>query len=434
MSLARRVSRGIWPVLAANAAFAAEAYADVGTQTTLGYSDNIDRLADGGRSERILSAFVGGTTDASTPDLDRTVRWEAGAVEYLEDTYDSEAVVTFDGVGEFAFVESRLWWHLEDQLGLQALDPFAPVTPDMCEYVNYFSTGPELVLPFSSTAAFTSALTLTDIQYQEQPLDSSRSGGNVGVRFSTSPNRSFGLTAAVQDVSFDDSELHSDYEVRQYYFTYQTQRRRSTLLVNLGSSELQRTGVAQDGWMLDLDWRRSIAARSSFSVLVRRGFSDAGQLFEFEQSFGGGTSDFIAAVSNPLEQSRVSLVFATERGRSTAEVAVSWDREDYVGLDGPLDREIPSLDARFSRELSPRVRLDVSGRYVEQDSLEVDQQDRERRLSIALAYAMGRRTELAIRLGRFGRSSTLPGVSYEENRVYVTFGYGAPTSGIQMSL
>src|SRR5262245_61576131 len=100
--------------------------------------------------------------------------------------------------------------------------------------------------------------------------------------------------------------------------------------MNVGSSELTRNAVSEDGWMLDIDWRRRVAARSNFGLAVHRGFSDAGQLFEFDQSFGGGrsASDYVAAVSNPLEQTRVSVVFGVERTRASAELGLNWSRED----------------------------------------------------------------------------------------------------------
>jgi hypothetical protein len=105
-----------------------------------------------------------------------------------------------------------------------------------------------------------------------------------------------------------------------------------------------------------------------------------------------------------------------------------------VGLDDALNRDVPFLDLSFSRAFSPRLRLEIRGSYSEQQSIDTDTQDRERRVILGLAWTLGRRADVSFQVARFERSSSILGSAYEENRAFVTFSYGAEISGIQMGL
>ena len=66
--------------------------AEIGTETSLGYTDNIDRIETGGRSEQLLAAMLGGQAGQPYGELERHVLWQLGAINYLGDTYDDEVI------------------------------------------------------------------------------------------------------------------------------------------------------------------------------------------------------------------------------------------------------------------------------------------------------------------------------------------------------
>jgi hypothetical protein len=409
---------------------------EFGTQTSLGYSDNIDRVEVGGRSDRILTAVIGGEAGQPYGELERHARWQAGAIQYLDDTFGDEGIATLDAAADFALIERRLLWRMDDQLGLQSLSVLGASTPDTREQVNYFTTGPALVLPISDAVAFSSQLSLADVWYEEQPLGNTRTGLQAGFEFGLGPRRSLGIFASQDEYRFDETLIYSDYERRQVFLQFDTRRRRGTLRTAIGTSALHGLGEPQDGAMIEIDWQRTVSSYGTFGVLVQRGFSDAGEAFQFNQTLGGGaaTSRYIAGVSNPMERSHIAAQFGYSKARTTAAASYYWTREDYVGLDNALNRDIPFLEASVSRELSPRMRFDARGTYGEQDSIDTDTKDRERRVSLGLTWDVGRRANLNVELARFERQSTIAGASYQENRAFVTFGYGAELARMQAGL
>jgi hypothetical protein len=423
-------------VLATAVAAAPGAKAEFGVQTSLARTDNIDRTENDGRSERILSATIGGQAGQAYRDLERRLGWDVAAISYLDDTFDDEVVASLDGAADFALVERRLSWHVEDQLGLQSMNVFGPSTPESREHVNYFTTGPELELPIASSVAFVAQVHLGDVWYEEQPLGNSRTSRQIGFDFGFGPRRSLGLFTSRQDYRFDDELLNPNYERRQTFLQFDTTRRRGTLRAAAGTSELHGLGDPQDGFMAEVDWQRTVSEYGTFGFFLQRGFSDAGESFQLNQSIGGGTatSRYVAGVSNPMERSHAAVRFAVTKPRTSSSISYTFTREDYVGLDDALNRDVPFLDLSFSRAFSPRLRLEIRGSYSEQQSIDTDTQDRERRVILGLAWTLGRRADVSFQVARFERSSSILGSAYEENRAFVTFSYGAEISGIQMGL
>jgi hypothetical protein len=302
--------------------------------------------------------------------------------------------------------------------------------------VNYFTTGPELELPIASSVAFVAQVHFGDVWYEEQPLGNIRTSRQIGLDFGLGPRRSLGLFTSRQDYRFDDELVSPDYERRQTFLQFDTTRRRGTLRAAVGTSDLHGFGDPQDGFMAEVDWQRTVSVYGTLGVSLQRGFSDAGESFHLNQSIGGGTttSRYIAGVSNPMERSHISVRFAVNKPRTSSSIAYYWTREDYVALDDALNRDVPFLEASFVRAFSPRLRLEIRGSYSEQDSLDTETQDRERRVVLGLAWNLGRRADVSFQVARFERSSTILGSAYEENRAFVTFNYGAAVSGVQMGL
>ena len=78
---------------------------------------------------------------------------------------------------------------------------------------------------------------------------------------------------------FDDEVLHTNYEQRQLFFQYETERRRSTLSVSAGTSELDGLGETNDTPVLEVDWERTVSGYSSFGVCSCMGSPTPGSCF-----------------------------------------------------------------------------------------------------------------------------------------------------------
>lgn len=420
-------------VLAAAGLFAqcGIAHADFGLAVAVGRTDNIDRLEDG-RAEETVTASVGGEIETRGAASDGRFRWEVGAVDYRDDAYDDEALAFVDANDRFTLFRRALFWNVTDRLGRQAMDPFTPATPDTRDYVNFFATGPELIVPIANDMALSARLNYSDVWYESQDVGNTRNGARVGLSFGSTPTRSFGVFADSESVEFDEADLYDGYDRQQVYLQYQTQRRRGTLRAVVGRSEIDRLGEVRDGSLFEGSWLRTISAFSQLDVNFRRGFSDAGELFQAEigSSPDFGTVRDIAISAVPVQVSQFSARFSVQKPRIGGGIGVVWSRQEYEQEMPEAAREFPMWDARVSRMLTTRLRFEASAVYGRYELGDSGRRDSDRRLGVALGWSLPRRRSLNLNVMRVERSSDEPGIAYEENRVFVSFTHGLALTGI----
>jgi hypothetical protein len=409
------------------------ARAEFGTEFGVARSDNIDRVEADGRTEEMVTVAVGGEAVSSGAISEGSVNWELGAVDYRSGTYDDEPLAFVDGTARFDLFERRVFWNMRDQLGRQSVDPFVPTTPDTREYVNFFTTGPEFVVPLTNATAFNSAVNLSDVWYENQTIGNTRTGVLVGITFAPKPVRSLGIYTRIDSIKFDEQDLHEDYDRHQVYLQYQTQRRRGELRVAVGETEIRGLGETRDRPMFEGAWTREVSAQSDFALEFRRGFSDAGELFQTSAE-GVGTVEDLVTTAEPIEISYVSARWGIDRPRTSGSISYAWSRQEHESAQQAIDREVPVWTADLTRELTPRLRFQLNATSMTDDFTDSDRRDKEKSLGVAFGWRLSGRTVLDFRMARYDRSSNFAGASYEENRVFVTFQYGAELSGIASGL
>src|SRR5512139_2041137 len=192
--------------LGAGSAHAQQAEAQPGLNYTLrgglGYSDNLGR-SDGGGTE---SAFysLGGTLDwrqtegrvtgNATADLD----W----MDYFESGYDSQVWGNLNANVAYQMIPDRLVWVVEDNFGQGASDPFASMSPNNSENINYFSTGPDLTFRFGGASGATLGARYSNAWYEDSPNDNNRYSGNLQLFRELSAQSRVYLQGNYEDVQF----------------------------------------------------------------------------------------------------------------------------------------------------------------------------------------------------------------------------------------
>jgi hypothetical protein len=409
--------------------------AELGTELTLAYSDNLDRLETGGRSDRVLAAVIGGRADGSYGDLERTATWQLGGLSYLDETFDDEPLVGVDATGEFALLDRRITWQILDRLGRQSLNPFGATTPDTREHVNFFSTGPQFLLPVARNLAFDAALGYSDVWYEEQTLANNRSDSRFGLRYGLGLHRSLGLYVSENRVRFDESDLHDDYTLERAYIAYDSERSRGDIRIALGVSAIEGLGERLRASLVEVTWSRTVAVYGNLNVEVRRDFSDAGSLFQLERGPGSAIDvvQNIQAVSDPLKLTHASAVYSMTRERTTASLGFRWSRYDYENSVRGVNFESPTWEARFTREATSRLLFEAALWYYEQRFIDSDRNDSERHSSAGIGWRLGQRSTVRAHLARLERKSNRPGLGYDENRFLLSFGYGTELAGLETS-
>jgi hypothetical protein len=109
------------------------------------YSDNAS-LGANGPSDTLAEVGLIGNVTQSTALLDYHVDSDIALVKYLRDTYATEPTGYFDGKAELKIAPGFFSWIGRETYAQLAIEPFAPVTPDNLENVNYLTTGPRFTL------------------------------------------------------------------------------------------------------------------------------------------------------------------------------------------------------------------------------------------------------------------------------------------------
>jgi hypothetical protein len=137
-------------VLAASLATAVSgsAFADLTytVEAGVGQSDNIMRADSGEIDETIGLAGLELKWDRKSPRLEADVDIDADYLHYFGGTFDDEVVGSGNALLDFGIIPDSFSWRVQDNFGQELNDPFAPITPETREQVNYFTTGPAFMM------------------------------------------------------------------------------------------------------------------------------------------------------------------------------------------------------------------------------------------------------------------------------------------------
>ena len=113
--------------------------------TGLIYTDNVTRVQNGSGDTLALLGLVADTSRQG-PRVDYRLASDIALVKYLRSSYQTQPFGYLDGTGDFWIVPGFFSWTGRETYTQTIIDPFAPVTPDNLEAINYVTTGPRFTL------------------------------------------------------------------------------------------------------------------------------------------------------------------------------------------------------------------------------------------------------------------------------------------------
>jgi hypothetical protein len=416
------------------AAFAAwaPAHAEVAAvaEVGVGHSDNIARTDVDEISETI--GTVGLTLDWR--ERTRRLRGEANIdvsfLEYLDDTFDSEVVGTADGSLVLGLVPETLHWVIEDTFGQARSDPFAPITPDNREDLNYFSTGPDLMMRFGATGFARVFGRWSQTNYEESPLDAERRTAGVSLGRRMSADNELTLNGVTERVEFDDTTFSSDYDRDSVFVGYRLEASRTRLTADLGYTWLDRDGAADTtgNALVNITVERDMTASSLLRLSLGSQLGDAGDFLRGAlDSEVVGAGGHITATSDPFENRLVSLFWQFSRNRTGFSLGVARSQDRYEEQT-QFDRTRNSYIAVINRRLAPNLDAELSASYDDEKFDNVDLDTEEMRLALRLDWRAWRTLGLRLLIERYDRDASNGLGEYTENRAFLTLAYywGAP--------
>ncbi len=386
----------------------------------LGHSDNISRVEEGEIDETLASLGVDLRWEEKTRRLEGDALVDLSYVEYLDNTYDGEVVGIAEANFDFGIIPERFHWVLEDSFGQSQSDPFTPVTPETRENVNVLSTGPDFYLRFGQAMNARFFGRYSDTRFETSPLDAQRTTLGLAVGRELSARSRTALNFVADDSRFDE-EGQTDYKRRSAFLSYDLDGGgRTTISSRLGYSWLEMDGGDEDGGLLmDLSISRDLTSSSTVELALSQEFSDAGEALT--DVTGGGTSQ-ITSTSDPFESSEASLAWSFNRNRTSLGARVAYNERSYetqTAFDSK--RLLYSLD--FGRVLRPTLRFNLTGSFTTEEFGNVGTETDDWTVGMTLDWRFGRQLGARLRAERAGRSSTVVGGDYLENRAFLEFTY-----------
>jgi hypothetical protein len=404
----------------------AEARADLTyeVEAGVGHSDNITRVSENEVDETLATIGTHVDWTKTTRRLDADVFVDLDYVEYLDNTYTGEVIGTADANMTFSIVPERFTWQVQDSFGQAQSDPFSPVTPENSENVNYFTTGPDVILGFGTQTSLRMFGRYSPTHYEVTDLDGESVSTGLSLIRALSGASRVALNATNTENTFDNP-ANIGYERRSASVSYDFTGGRTTLSTQVGYSWIELDdGTKNGGELFSLTLSREISNSSTLELSAGSQFSDAGDALRGISSGGGsvGGPSQVLATSDPYENRDISLTWDFRRNRTGLSLGASYEEALYE-VRTQFDRTRIMYNATFSRELQPTLSFELNAHYSEDEYRVTNVQFDDMQASASLTWSMSRHLGLRFTLEQFQRHSTFEGGTYDERRAFVTFTY-----------
>jgi hypothetical protein len=412
---------GAWCVVAAGFAHA-EGSADFTLGVT--HTDNVGRTRIDEQSETIGTAGLGLSVDMERPRLSTAIGANLEYRDYIDESFDSEVVGGLDGSLTYAFVIDRFLWSVDDNYGQIAQDRTLADSPDNRQNFNYFSTGPDIIVPFGAVTSGQASGRWSDTYYEDGSQDSQALSGSLALVRMLSEQTSVSLNGSISEVTYDQAAT-PDSTITEGFLRYASTGSRTTLSTDVGYTEAKNGDEEADGgFLFRATVSRQIGARSSVSLEAGSEFSDTGTAFRLDQDALGvqpESSDALAS-SDVFRNTYLYLTssFALTRTTFTGGLRASQERyQDQI----QQDRDIFGATVGMQRRMSPRFTFDVTGAYSKEEFKVGKVVYNEWSANLGLSWQMNRDWSLIFGAGHYDGSGDGLSRDYDENRASLSLRY-----------
>ena len=407
-------------------------YTDYDVTAGLGETDNVN-LSSTDRRAQTLSA-VSGFFDLirSGSHLDLNAVGNFSDTDYLEGAYSNQVLGRFDGLAELTMWAHHFKWLVRDDYGDQQTDILQSLNPLNLQRVNIFSTGPDLTLDPTLTSFVEMQALYARNSWQDEPFSGNTESGSLTVGHQFSPASTLSLVGQVEQQNFDNSDVNTNYQVREYYGHYALRGVRSRVDLQGGVAQANDTGSWHSSPLVRASLSRRVSPYSTVAIAGGREYNNAmGSFASLANGVTGGipVGGATQTTGNAL-RTYGNVTWGYQRQRTSLDLLANWQRESY-DVQSKFNFSQSDIGLNLRRQLSPRLSANVMATY---DRGQYGNQGFTNTYGTAgagLVYHPG--TWLVI-YGRYDHqfrhsSGVAQGFGYDENRIFVMVGYYPHTSG-----
>lgn len=401
----------------------AQQRAEFGLSLGATHSDNIGRTAQDEVSETTAAAGVQFNVVRSGGRLDLDAAADLQYRSYLDDTFGDEVVGGLSGRLVYAFVPDRFTWTVQNNYGQTLVDRRLVETPDNRQDTNYFSTGPDWIVPVGGRTQLRLQARWADARYDATDADNQRYSGAIGLTRALGRGSSLSLNGRAERVEYQDvlPGLDFEYDFVTGFLGYRIEGARTTLELQGGYTSVDGGGPSFDGPLFGVVVTRQLTQRSTLEFSAGTELTDTTQAFSRDQLLAGvdAGSGTVIVNRDPLQSDYAALAVNLAGGRQTLRLGADWRRDRQETLN-EFDRDRLGASIGLSRELTPRLRGTLAAAFAreELDNLATDFD--EWSVGAGLEWALSSAVGVTLRADRIEGSGEVSGVAgsrdYTENR------------------
>jgi hypothetical protein len=354
------------------------------------YTDNVQRTENGSSQTLLLLGLSGDIAGEGTR-LDYRLASNLALLKYLGGAYGTQPTGYLDGTLFFKVVPSFFTWIARETYTQLQINPYAAVTPDNLENVNYITTGPRFTMrPTLRTSvtldALYSYLTTSSSASQRVDLDNHRYGGDLKIDRAFSETASLYIKGEYEKVDFKDQVDNNNFAHASASAGYRLGDTRTVLDISGGYSQVRVYDVLTiaEGpggnresrqtekfdtpiWALDLS--RLITPHQRVALTASQQFTDAAAAFRlnFDQAVPTVPPSRLAN-GEAFKQRQFGLHWQFQVSRTSLRVGATEFQERYVTTT-VNDRNVKLADVLLTRQLSPALSGELLVSYQNQEQV-----------------------------------------------------------------
>jgi Putative beta-barrel porin 2 len=400
--------------------------ADIGAGLTVGvaYSDNIDRTPTADRDETIAQGGIDFAVTEATRRIQADARGSLYYYDYIDNTYENQTVGAIDALVDITIVPERLNWLVQENYGRNLFDPFQADRPENWENLNFFTTGPTIVLYRSGRNDIGMDLRYSRMDYEIRPFDNERNTGRLWIGREIRRDHHLSLNAEVEAITFDNGGLSPDYDRRSGYLRYTVETGRNQLVLDAGYTQQEILEKTDGGVRFNVGWIRTLSSQLQLSLNAGRQFADQANVFRYQQDITrdvDSVGDFTENGSPFLwTYTNVGLGFETER--TVFQGLIGLSEEEYE-TQSTSNRRNRNVDLHFQRDFTRALYGEIDATFYWREFSEATVEDDTLRASVALGYRLSAAFDLSLRYTYVSRNSNQSANEFEENRGEVMLTY-----------
>lgn len=402
--------------------------AELSAQFRTGYStsDNIARTSANEIDEEMV--FVGTTLvlTEQTPRLNANLRVSADYFEFLSDTFEAQVVGGFAGDLGYAVIPERLTWTIRDSYGQRLLNPLAQPSPGNREDVNNFATGLSLRVPVGNRFFYDLSSQFRAISFEESSIfDNQRLNGQIQFGKQIGSDTTVSLNVAKEATGFDNGGFSSDFDVTSTFVRYDVRSTRNDMTIDVGHTKLESdNGQGGSGFLLRMDWARTISPRTRLVTGMGSRYSDQGDIFGFSLNIANDVGDTVDTDGgdSPFRNNYVFASYIISSQRTRINLNAQWSEDDYEVPNNP-ERELAAAEISVSRDLSARFYTDFRVRGSKREYKNINQVDDQLDITATLGLRLSTAFDVSISFLRIDRESNIALQEFTENRGVIQLNY-----------